>query len=348
MISYGTMSKGHDLSMPRPSICSIRDRAAGRGRPDRSISSSYCPRLFSGHGDTTLRRFGAVDRCFSRRCGIVDVTGGSSSAWVDRPRNGSNGPYGARIAMSIHEPMKFHLRRRPESVDSGRSTRERGATLVEYSLLVALLAVPTIGAAEMMQDGATTKVNSTAAGISTKTIPVVPTTAGGGGSTTTTTTTTTLPPTTTTTTPPPTTTTTVAPTTTTTVAPTTTTTKASGSASSWTAPTATSTGNKKDKRWTVSPSVRVLDNLGAKVAGASVTVTITYKDRDGRWQRDSDVTSSTDANGNVTFTPSQAFGTNTDSNYKYASEVVFTITKVEKPGLTWNGSGSAVTVKNPG
>ena len=197
--------------------------------------------------------------------------------------------------MSIHEPMKFDLRRRPESVDSGRSTRERGATLVEYSLLVALLAVPTIGAAEMMQDGATTKVNSTAAGISTKTIPVVPTTAGGGGSTTTTT---------------------VAPTTTTTAAPTTTTTKASGSASAWTAPTATSIGNKKDKRWTVSPSVTVLDNLGAKVAGASVTVTVTYKGREGRWQRDSDVTSSTDANGNETFTPSQAFGTNTDSKYK--------------------------------
>ena len=133
-----------------------------------------------------------------------------------------------------------------------------------------------------------------------------------------------------------------------TVAPTTTTTKASGSASAWTAPTATSTGNKKDKRWTVSPSVTVLDNLGAKVAGASVTVTVTYKGREGRWQRDSDVTNSTDANGNETFTPSQAFGTNTDSNYKYASEVVFTITKVEKPGLKWNGSGSAVTVKNPG
>ena len=66
-----------------------------------------------------------------------------------------------------------------------RSRRERGATLVEYALLVALLAVPSIGAIEYLRSGAETKVDSTAEGISTHTIPPTTTEGGSGGGATT-------------------------------------------------------------------------------------------------------------------------------------------------------------------
>jgi Flp pilus assembly pilin Flp len=79
--------------------------------------------------------------------------------------------------------VRFSIRRRPEprAADTApdpsgaaRRTGERGATLVEYALLVALLAVPTIGAIQLVSDGAQTKIEGTAAGISSHTIPPVP------------------------------------------------------------------------------------------------------------------------------------------------------------------------------
>ena len=55
-----------------------------------------------------------------------------------------------------------------------RSRRgERGASLVEYALIVALLALPTVGGIKLMQNAAASKISTTAAGISTHTIPVV-------------------------------------------------------------------------------------------------------------------------------------------------------------------------------
>jgi Flp pilus assembly pilin Flp len=50
---------------------------------------------------------------------------------------------------------------------------ERGASLVEYALIVALLAVPTVGSIKLMQNAAASKISATAVGISTHTIPVV-------------------------------------------------------------------------------------------------------------------------------------------------------------------------------
>ncbi|MGB3411408.1 MAG: hypothetical protein WBA45_09415 [Microthrixaceae bacterium] len=54
--------------------------------------------------------------------------------------------------------------------------RERGATLVEYTLLIALLVIPTLVGINFIKSGAQTEVNRTATGISSKTIPPVPTT----------------------------------------------------------------------------------------------------------------------------------------------------------------------------
>jgi hypothetical protein len=44
---------------------------------------------------------------------------------------------------------------------------------VEYALIVALLALPTVGSIKLMQNAAASKISATAVGISTHTIPVV-------------------------------------------------------------------------------------------------------------------------------------------------------------------------------
>lgn len=56
-----------------------------------------------------------------------------------------------------------------------RVRSERGATLVEYSLLVALLALSTIGALTMLQDGAQATAQSSADRISSHSIPTTTT-----------------------------------------------------------------------------------------------------------------------------------------------------------------------------
>lgn len=55
-----------------------------------------------------------------------------------------------------------------------RRRGERGASLVEYALLVAFLAIPTFGGIKMMEDAAASKISATAVGMSTHTIPSVP------------------------------------------------------------------------------------------------------------------------------------------------------------------------------
>ena len=59
------------------------------------------------------------------------------------------------------------FRRRPRS--------QRGATLVEYALLVALLAVTTIASLQLLQNGAERTAQSSADRISTHTIPTTST-----------------------------------------------------------------------------------------------------------------------------------------------------------------------------
>jgi len=64
--------------------------------------------------------------------------------------------------------------RRVTSNQGRRRRGERGASLVEYTLIVALLVVPTIGGIKLMQNAAASKISATAVGISTHTIPSEP------------------------------------------------------------------------------------------------------------------------------------------------------------------------------
>ena len=75
--------------------------------------------------------------------------------------------------MDTHEACPMSTAR--DSVGKCRRRRgERGASLVEYALLVALLAIPTFGGIKMMEDAAASKISATAVGMSTHTIPSVP------------------------------------------------------------------------------------------------------------------------------------------------------------------------------
>ncbi len=56
-----------------------------------------------------------------------------------------------------------------------RARSQRGATMVEYALLVALLALSTIGALTLLQSGAERTAQSSADKISTHTIPTTST-----------------------------------------------------------------------------------------------------------------------------------------------------------------------------
>jgi Flp pilus assembly pilin Flp len=55
-----------------------------------------------------------------------------------------------------------------------RRRAERGASLVEYALLVAALAVPTVAALDLLRDSTAAKVDQTAEDMSDPTIPQVP------------------------------------------------------------------------------------------------------------------------------------------------------------------------------
>ncbi len=59
----------------------------------------------------------------------------------------------------------------PEPTAPRRRRSERGATLVEYTLLVALLAIGTIGSLSLLQDGAQATAQSSADRISSHSIP---------------------------------------------------------------------------------------------------------------------------------------------------------------------------------
>lgn len=52
-----------------------------------------------------------------------------------------------------------------------RRRSERGASLVEYALLVAALAVPTVAALDLLRDSTAAKVDQTAEDMSDPTIP---------------------------------------------------------------------------------------------------------------------------------------------------------------------------------
>lgn len=193
----------------------------------------------------------------------------------------------------------------PSPAKRPRRRSERAATLVEYALLVAVLAIPTISGLSYLTSGTKTKMTNVADNVaaSRNSDDEDPGDDGGGSggssttttSTTTTTTTTTIATTTTTTQKPTSTTTT---TTTTTTIPRTTTTLPRATNAPATA-TATKTSSKS---WSATASTTVTTSDGSPVVGARVTLEIcTRQGKGGAW----DCTSyqvTTDRNGNASKT----------------------------------------------
>ena len=208
---------------------------------------------------------------------------------------------------------------------------ERGATLVEYALIVALVAVGTLGGIDAMQSGAQRATEQTASEISTRSVPSVPEPDGDGGGDATTTTTT-QPPTTTTTTTPTTTTTT---TTTTTIPP------ASTMSASWGNATTQTNGWSN---WKALATLTVRDNRSQAVSGATVRIGVQYY-RDGRWRDASDIPGSTNSNGQVTI-DSGWYARNGGSSNR-VDQIRFVVESVSKSGLTYTSGGVTTTLSRP-
>lgn len=232
----------------------------------------------------------------------------------------------------------------------GRAGRrsERGVTLVEYALVVAVFALPTIGAIQFTQNEAKDQFQEIGANVG-RVDETTTTTEPDGGTSTTSTTTTTAPTTTTSTTTSTTTTstTTVKPTTTTTS--TTTTTTAKPTTTTTVKPT-TSAGTfgkvttvDNGSTWTASTTVTIRDNQGAVVKGAKVTVLIRTK-VNGKWsERSVEVT--TDASGNATITADKL--DNSGKSKSQVTDVEFVLNDISASGLNWDKKTVTVSASNP-
>ena len=212
-----------------------------------------------------------------------------------------------------------------------RRRGERAATLVEYALLVAVFVVPASAGLSFMRDSAKSKMGHVAEQVAKS--PTTTTTeagdgGGGGGSSTSTTAA-------------PTSTTTTTPTTTTTSTPPTSTTVAK--VAKTTAPTLTTSksGSGGSKRWKVDGSVKITDNTGAAVNGATVTFQVQEFDKYGNVTATTTATATTDSSGNATLEVSKL---------TYSDETVkVTVTNVTglPAGTTWNGSSTNAQANRP-
>ncbi len=220
-----------------------------------------------------------------------------------------------RPAPADHEGM--HERR------VRRFRGSRGATLVEYALIVALIVVPSIGALTRIEDASGDYYTDASddigdlpqLGIDTSSNSSVP----SGGSTTTT-----VAPTTTTTTTAPPTTTTTAPTTTTT-APTTTTTLLRSRVSEL-----TNVSSNNGSSYNAAARVKIVRNSnGTAVSNASVTIRMV-----DRFNNSSNRTCTTDSTGRCTGTWSRS-----DNN----GPVTATVTAVTS-NPAWNGVQMSVSL----
>ena len=229
-----------------------------------------------------------------------------------------------------------------------RSRSERGATLVEYVLLISVFVIPASLGVQFMQNGAEAKIGHVAGGVAHADAENPTTTIDGAGTTTsttttsTTTTTTVKPTTTTTTVKPTTTTTTVKPTTTTS---TTTTTTVKASKSTGTISQATSTAQDKNL-WTSTTTITVKDNLGKPVVGATVTVKVRtlVVDKKGKqsWVETTEE-GTTNSSGNVVVTVTDMARKATP----YVDQIEFSVTAITYSGLTWDGKGITTSASRP-
>ena len=220
-----------------------------------------------------------------------------------------------------------------------RVRAERAATLVEYVLLVAVLAVATTLGLRALESGAERSTENTAAKISSRSVPSVPHDDGSGPLVTTTTSTvppTTAAPTTTAAPPPP------PPTTTPTTAPPAP--AATQVAVTWGTP-ATEIQYERwlfwqvKSKWKATVSLTLADNLTAPVANATATVRVEYHDG-SRWRDAPPLSATTSSAGTLTF-DSGMYG------YDGTTALRFTVQSVTAQGLTWNQPAQQVEVTRP-
>ncbi len=222
-----------------------------------------------------------------------------------------------------------------------RPRAERGATLVEYALIVAVLVLPVAGGVQALQDSAKGHFQEQANGMKrpySSRVEVAAATTLPGPSTTTTV----APSTTTTTTTVPTTT---VPTTTTTAAPVTTTTttvQATTASATLSAPRTTSGGST----WSIATDLTVRNNLGTAVGGASVSVTVRLLAVDNRgvgtWSES--VASGTTGADGVAVIDS---GTVRRTGNPYVGRIEIVVRSVTATGLVWNGAASTISATAP-
>jgi len=221
--------------------------------------------------------------------------------------------------------------------------RERAASLVEYTLLVAILAVGTLGGLQAIAGGAEQATARTAGAISHRTVPTVP----ADGSTTTVAppaTTTTMPPTTTTA--PPATTTTAKPTTTTTTPPTTTTTTTTTTtpATTATAKWGSASAQKSGNQWRALATLTVSDSKSKPVSGAQVRVGVQYS-QGGTWHDAPDLTAVTSSNGQINVDSGLYARAGNPSSR--VDQIRFVVKSVVAPGLTYTSGAVSTTLDKP-
>jgi Flp pilus assembly pilin Flp len=211
--------------------------------------------------------------------------------------------------------------------------------LVEYALIVGIVAVGLIGAMDVLSESAKAQFDDMGPGIAVS---------ADGGSTPTSSTVPapTIPAPTTTAAPTPTTvpapTTTAAPTTT--VAPTTTTTTTTAvpvpttSFTTWGAGSSVQKGN----RWQASAPLTITDDLGHPVSGATVTVEVSYRIGSTWYTEPTRPSGTTDASGALTVISGeyQRTGRNPDP----VDEVRLTVVSVTGGGLTWAPGETSISV----
>jgi Flp pilus assembly pilin Flp len=206
-----------------------------------------------------------------------------------------------------------------------RRSRERGASLPEYALLVAVFALATLAGIDALQSSASAAFRAQADELSDG-----PTTSAPA---------TTAPPSTA----PPTTarpTTTTTSTTTTTTSTTTTTIAAARTASAtWGATSSTRSGST----WTAAATLSVTDDRGQPVRGAAVVVLVEYRIGSGSWQQADEIDASTTSSGTVALSTDGLARTGRNA----VSSVRYTLVDLEPGSLRWSGASSSVTLAAP-
>lgn len=222
---------------------------------------------------------------------------------------------------------------------------ERGATIVEYALIVAVFLVPFAYTVSFLTDSGGGQIKKISTGVARADLEATTTIADSANTTlattTTTSTTTTTAPTTTTTVKP-TTTTTTAPTTTTTVKPTTTTVKATKSGGTMAQATATKSGNS----WSATTTVTVTDDKGAPIVGAKVTVLVRTLQIDNKGKQtwvETTTTATSGAGGSIAVNAANLARTGNP----FVDKVEFVLTDVQATGLTWDGNQATSSVSVP-